>query len=67
MGKKSAPKTCTVHLDKPIKLIVEDLEGGRAEVKGTVTFGKHVGSEMVLIVRGQATALSPAANIYPQH
>jgi hypothetical protein len=67
MGKKSAPKTCVVPLNKPIKLIVEDAEGGRAEVKGTVTFGEHVGSELVLIVRGQAQALSPAANIYPQH
>lgn len=54
MRKKPAPRTVTLDLDKPIKLIVETPDGGRAEVTGTVASG---GSEQVLIVTGTARPL----------
>jgi hypothetical protein len=66
MGKKTAPRTVTFTLDRPIKLIVEAPDGGRAEVTGTVAFARNVGTEQVLIVSGTARALT-ATDIYPEH
>ena len=58
MGKKPAPRTVVFHLDKPIKLIVESPDGGRAEITGTVAYGGDIGSEQVLIVTGEARPLT---------
>jgi hypothetical protein len=66
MGKKPAPRTVTLRLDRPIKLIVEAPDGGRAEVTGTVAYAGDVGSDQVLIVSGSAKAVT-AADIYPEH
>lgn len=61
MGKKPAPRTVTFHLDKPIKLIVEDPAGGRAEVQGTATYAGEIGCEQVLIVVGEVRAIKARA------
>lgn len=58
MGKKPAPRTVTLHLDRPIRLIVETPDGGRAEVSGTVAYAGDVGCDQVLIVSGTAKSIT---------
>lgn len=48
----------TLHLDRPIRLIVETPDGGRAEVSGTVAYAGDVGCDQVLIVSGTAKSIT---------
>jgi hypothetical protein len=59
-------RTIKINLDRPLRLIVEAPDGGRAEVIGVVTVADLVPNIQTLVVSGTARPLQ-AADLYPEH